>query len=50
MKYSGCCSKKCMDFNKLNELDQNELLKNEKIIFNGTNADRLRPKINNIFK
>ncbi len=50
IEYIGCCSNKCKDFNKLNELDQKDLLNNKEIIFNGTKSDRLRPKINNIFK
>ena len=39
-----------MNFNKLDEQDQKKILKNQEVIFNGTNSDRLRPKINNIFK
>ncbi|MAV58520.1 MAG: hypothetical protein CMG07_01025 [Candidatus Marinimicrobia bacterium] len=50
IKYRGSCSEKCMNFNKLDEQDQKKFLKNKEVIFNGTNSDRLRPKINNIFK
>jgi len=44
-EYFGCCSKKCSNFIKLNENERLDLVKNKKIIFNGTNSDRLRPKL-----
>ena len=44
-EYFRCCSKKCSNFIKLNENERLDLVKNKKIIFNGTNSDRLRPKL-----
>jgi len=49
-EYFGCCSKKCSNFIKLNENERLDLVKNKKIIFNGTNSDRLRPKLKDFYK
>lgn len=47
-QYSGCCSNKCSGFIKLNEDKKIDFIKNKKIIFNGTNADRLRPRLRDL--
>ncbi len=44
-KYLGCCSNKCLSYIQLDKEEQVDLIKNKNIIFNGTNSDRLRPKL-----
>tara|TARA_Y100001968_G_scaffold228956_1_gene211730 strand:- start:104 stop:1138 length:1035 start_codon:yes stop_codon:yes gene_type:complete len=46
-KYLGCCSNKCLGFIKLNDDEKKDLI-SKNIIFNGTNSDRLRPKLRDL--
>ena len=46
-KYLGCCSDKCLGFIKLNDDEKKDLI-SKKIIFSGTNSDRLRPKLRDL--
>ena len=47
-KYNGCCSEKCKKFILLNKKERAIIIKEGKIIFNGSKSDILRPKLYNM--